>query len=414
MKTRQDVFDWLHGQLRFGIKPGLKRIGWMLNALQIEELPSIHVAGTNGKGSTVAFLRAMAMKQGLKVGTFISPYIIQFEERIMLNGEPIREHDLVQIANRVRDCAAKSPETLTEFELLTVMAWLYFHEQQPDLVIWEVGLGGRLDSTNVLQKPLATIVTSIGHDHQGILGDTLEEIALEKFGIMKPGVPMFHSLTEQRLIALLEQQGREMDAPIQDVTSLVTSIEDGADTVVKYDGMPPVTLGLTGHHQAYNGACAVAVAHYLGWKTEAIQAGLESAQHPGRYELISRQPRIVLDGAHNAEGVAALVEQLKLERDVTVLAAILADKDREAMIASLEKVADVYETTFDFPRTRTKNSLIADGARYVDWQDWLTTWLETPKSETLVVTGSLYFISEVRTYFQSLKKTACEQEEKGV
>lgn len=332
----------------------------------------------------------------------------------MLNGEPIREDDLVQIANRVRDCAAKSPETLTEFELLTVMAWLYFHEQQPDLVIWEVGLGGRLDSTNVLQKPLATIVTSIGHDHQGILGDTLEEIALEKFGIMKPGVPMFHSLTEQRLIALLEQQGREMDAPIQDVTSLVTSIEDGADTVVTYDGMPPVTLGLTGHHQAYNGACAVAVARHLGWKKEAIQAGLESAQHPGRYELVSRQPRIVLDGAHNAEGVAALVEQLKLERDVTVLAAILADKDREAMIASLEKVADVYETTFDFPRTRTKDSLIADGARYVDWQDWLATWLETPKSETLVVTGSLYFISEVRTYFQSLKKTACEQEEKGV
>lgn len=414
MKTRQDVFDWLHGQLRFGIKPGLKRIGWMLNALQVEELPSIHVAGTNGKGSTVAFLRAMAMKQGLKVGTFISPYIIQFEERIMLNGEPIREHDLVQIANRVRDCAAKSPETLTEFELLTVMAWLYFHEQHPDFVIWEVGLGGRLDSTNVLQHPLATVVTSIGHDHQGILGDTLEEIALEKFGIMKPGVPMFHSLTGERLIELLEQQGQEMDAPIQGVTSLVTSIEDGPDTVVTYDGMPPVTLGLTGHHQAYNGACAVAVARHLGWKPEAIQAGLESAQHPGRYELISRQPRIILDGAHNAEGVAALVEQLKLERDVTVLAAILADKDREAMVASLQAVANVYETTFDFPRTRTKDSLIADGARFVDWQDWLAAWLEASQSETLVVTGSLYFISEVRTYFQSLKKTACEQEEKGV
>lgn len=414
METRQDVFDWLHGQLRFGIKPGLKRIRWMLDALQVEELPSIHVAGTNGKGSTVAFLRAMAMKQGLNVGTFISPYIIQFEERIMLNGEPIREDDLVHIANRVRDCAAKSPETLTEFELLTVMAWLYFHEQQPDLVIWEVGLGGRLDSTNVLQHPLATVVTSIGHDHQGILGDTLEEIALEKFGIMKQGVPMFHSLTDERLIALLDQQGQEMDAPVQDVTPLVTSVEDGADTVVTYEGMPPVTLGLTGHHQAYNGACAVAVARHLGWRTEAIQAGLESAQHPGRYELISKQPRIVLDGAHNAEGVAALVEQLKLERDVTVLAAILADKDRAAMIASLQTVANVYETTFDFPRTRTKDSLIADGACYVDWQDWLAAWLETQKSETLVVTGSLYFISEVRTYFQSLKKIACEQEEKGV
>lgn len=316
----------------------------------------------------------------------------------MLNGEPIREDDLVQIANRVRDCAAKSPETLTEFELLTVMAWLYFHEQQPDLVIWEVGLGGRLDSTNVLQKPLATIVTSIGHDHQGILGDTLEEIALEKFGIMKPGVPMFHSLTEEPLIDLLVRQGEAMNASIHDVTPLVTSIEDGAETTVTYDGWPPVTLGLTGHHQAYNGACAVAVARHLGWRASAIQTGLEMAQHPGRYELISRQPRILLDGAHNAEGVAALVEQLKLERDVTVLAAILADKDREAMVASLQSVATVYETTFDFPRARTQQSLLEDGADYVEWKTWLAEWVRSPQTKTLVVTGSLYFISEVRNY----------------
>lgn len=404
MKTRQDVFDWLHGQLRFGIKPGLKRIEWMVNALHIDELPSIHVAGTNGKGSTVAFLRAMAMAQGLRVGTFISPYIIQFEERIMLNGEPIREEELISIANRVRDCASTSPETLTEFELLTVMAWLYFHEQQPDLVIWEVGLGGRLDSTNVLKRPLATMVTSIGHDHQGILGDTLEEIAMEKFGIMKPGVPMFHSLVDERLITLLERQGEKMDAPVHSVTSLITSIEDGTETTVMYDGLPPVTLGLTGHHQAYNGACAVATARYLGWRTEAIQRGLETARHPGRYELVMKQPRILLDGAHNAEGVAALVEQLRLEENVTVLAAILADKDREAMVAALGQVGHVYETTFDFPRTRSKASLLDDGADYVEWKEWLTDWVRTPRSTTLVVTGSLYFISEVRIHFQALQK----------
>lgn len=404
METRQDVLNWLNGQLRFGIKPGLARIEWMLEKLEIEELPSVHVAGTNGKGSTVAFLRAMAMQEGLDVGTFISPYIIQFEERIMLNGEPIREDDLVRIANRVRDIASASPETLTEFELLTVMAWLYFHEQQPDLVIWEVGLGGRLDSTNVLKRPLATIVTSIGHDHQGILGDTLEEIALEKFGIMKRDVPMFHSLTEERLIGLLDAQGKTMDAPIHDATSLVTSIEDGRETVVTYDGLPPVTLGLTGHHQAYNGACAVAVARHLGWGGTAIRSGLETAQHPGRYELVSKTPRILLDGAHNAEGVKALIEQVRLEDDVTILAAILADKDRASMVASLQTVGTVYETTFDFPRTRTKESLIEDGADYVDWKLWLNRWVKNPQSKTLVVTGSLYFISEVRTYFQGLQK----------
>ncbi|WP_070327711.1 bifunctional folylpolyglutamate synthase/dihydrofolate synthase [Exiguobacterium aurantiacum] len=400
METRQDVFEWLSGQLRFGIKPGLNRVEWMLETLQIDELPSIHVAGTNGKGSTVAFLRAMAIAEGLNVGTFISPYIIQFEERIMLNGEPIREVDLVRIANRVRDRADESPETLTEFELLTVMAWLYFHEQQPDLVIWEVGLGGRLDSTNVLKRPLATVVTSIGHDHQGILGDTLAEIAMEKFGIMKRGVPMFHSLDDAQLITLLEQQGRTMEAPVHAVMPLIESIEDGADTTVTYEGLPAAALGLTGHHQAYNGACAVAVARHLGWKTEAILIGLETAQHPGRYELISKEPRIILDGAHNAEGVAALCEQLRLEEDVTVLVATLADKDREAIIKSLGTIATVYETTFDFPRARTKDSLIEDGARYVEWKDWLAEWVRSPRSKTLVVTGSLYFISEVRTHLK--------------
>ncbi|WP_114165770.1 folylpolyglutamate synthase/dihydrofolate synthase family protein [Exiguobacterium sp. TNDT2] len=399
MLTRQDVLGWLNGQLRFGIKPGLERVAWMLEALGIEELPSVHVAGTNGKGSTVAFLRAMGMAQGLRVGTFISPYIIQFEERIMLNGEPIREEDLVRIANRVRDCAASSPETLTEFELLTVMAWLYFHEQQPDLVIWEVGLGGRLDSTNVLKRPLATVVTSIGHDHQGILGDTLEEIAMEKFGIMKSGVPMFHSLTDERLIDLLVRKGKDMNAPIRDVTPLVMAIEDGIETVVTYEGMSAVTLGLTGHHQAYNGACAVAVARQLEWSEKAIRIGLKRAQHPGRYELVSTEPRIILDGAHNPEGIAALVEQLKLEQDVTVLAAILEDKDRVAMVNSLQEVGHVHETTFDFPRARMKGRLVEDGADYVEWKEWLLDWLEKPQTSTLVVTGSLYFISEVRAYW---------------
>lgn len=398
MKTRQDVFDWLSGQLRFGIKPGLERMSWMIEQLGLEERPSIHVAGTNGKGSTVAFLRAMAMENGLSVGTFTSPYIIQFEERIMLNGEPIPEDALVAVANRVKGCADEAPETLTEFELLTMMAWCYFDDTRPDLIIWEVGLGGRLDSTNVLTHPLATIVTSIGHDHQGILGDTLEEIALEKYGIMKHGVPMFHSVEKKSLIELLHQKGDDVGSSIHDVRLLVKKIVDGADTVVTYENMPSVVLGLTGHHQAYNGACAVAVARHLGWSDEAIRRGLERAQHPGRYEVVSKCPRIILDGAHNQEGIEALVVQARHEQDVTVLTAILADKDRDAMIHTLQEVGDMYETTFDFPRARTRDHLERDGARFVEWKRWLNDWMEAPTSGTLIVTGSLYFISEVRRF----------------
>lgn len=398
MKTRQDVFDWLSGQLRFGIKPGLERMNWMIERLGLEERPSIHVAGTNGKGSTVAFLRAMAMENGLSVGTFTSPYIIQFEERIMFNGEPIPEDALVVVANRVKACADDAPETLTEFELLTMMAWCYFDDTRPDLIIWEVGLGGRLDSTNVLKQPLATIVTSIGHDHQGILGDTLEEIALEKYGIMKHGVPMFHSIEKKSLIELLHQRGDDLGSSIHDVRPIVKKIVDRVETVVTYEDLPSVVLGLTGHHQAYNGACAVAVARYLGWSDDAIRRGLERAQHPGRYELVSKRPRIILDGAHNQEGIEALVLQAKQERSVTVLTAILEDKDRDTMVHSLQQIGDVYETTFDFPRARTKEQLENDGARFVEWKAWLQNWIESPTSETLIVTGSLYFISEVRRF----------------
>jgi dihydrofolate synthase/folylpolyglutamate synthase len=256
----------------------------------------------------------------------------------------------------------------------------------------------------VLTHPLATVVTSIGHDHQGILGDTLEEIAMEKYGIMKYDVPMFHSVGEEKLIELLLQKGEDVGASVHDVRTLVAEIEDGAGTVVTYEGMPPVVLGLTGHHQAYNGACAVAVARHLGWKEEAIRFGLERAQHPGRYELVSKRPRVILDGAHNQEGIEALVMQAKQETDVTVLTAILADKDRDAMIHALQGIGDVYETTFDFPRARTKEQLERDGARFVEWKSWLSDWMEAPTSGTLIVTGSLYFISEVRTHFQSLKK----------
>ncbi|WP_215142059.1 bifunctional folylpolyglutamate synthase/dihydrofolate synthase [Exiguobacterium qingdaonense] len=399
MKTREHVFDWLSGQLRFGIKPGLERMNWMIERLGLEEHPSIHVAGTNGKGSTVAFLREMAIAEGLSVGTFTSPYIVQFEERIMLNGEPIPEEALVDVANRVKALADVAPETLTEFELLTMMAWCYFDDVRPDIILWEVGLGGRLDSTNVVKQPLATIVTSIGHDHQGILGDTLEEIAMEKYGIMKYDVPVFHRVGEGQLIDLLSQKGRDMRAPIHDVHPLVKHIESGTETLVTYEGMQPVVLGLTGHHQAYNGACAVAVARHLGWREEAIRSGLERARHPGRYELVSKRPRVILDGAHNPEGIDALVVQARQERDVTVLTAILADKDRDTMIHALQKIGDVYETTFDFPRARTKEQLERDGARFVEWIEWLNDWMETPTSETLIVTGSLYFISEVRRFF---------------
>ena len=192
MRTREDVLEWLSALLAFGIKPGLSRMEAVLAELAIDPdaIPTIHVAGTNGKGSTVAFLREMGVAEGLQIGTFTSPYIIQFEERIMLNGVPISEADLVEAANVVQAAILKLEPVIgavTEFEALTVLAFYHFHQIRPDFVIYEVGLGGLYDSTNVLKQPKAAIITSIGHDHQAILGDTLQEIALQKFGIIKQG-----------------------------------------------------------------------------------------------------------------------------------------------------------------------------------------------------------------------------------
>ncbi|WP_290755009.1 bifunctional folylpolyglutamate synthase/dihydrofolate synthase, partial [Exiguobacterium sp. UBA3491] len=204
MRTREDVLDWLSSLLAFGVKPGLERMQAMLLELQIDPdaIPTIHVAGTNGKGSTVAFLREMGIAEGLQIGTFTSPYIIQFEERIMLNGVPIAEDELVAAAIAVQAAIGHIDPalgTVTEFEALTGLAFYYFDQIRPDFVIYEVGLGGLYDSTNVFKKPFAAIITSIGHDHQAILGDTLQEIALQKFGIIKQGTPVIAGKLQEEL-----------------------------------------------------------------------------------------------------------------------------------------------------------------------------------------------------------------------
>jgi len=410
METREDVMQWLSGLMAFGIKPGLKRMNGLLGALGIDPdaVPAVHVAGTNGKGSTVAFLREMGIHQGLRIGTFISPYIIQFEERIMLNGVPIGEADLVESANAVARAIEETRKTIgqpTEFEALTAMAFHHFAKIKPDLVIYEVGLGGLYDSTNVLKHPLAAIITSIGHDHQAILGETIQEIALQKFGVIKDGTAVISGKLQEELTVPLMAYCGDRKATLtwsQEVISSYRLKDSG--TWATYEGIPETRLGLEGIHQVHNAANAVVCARQLGWSEKAIRRGLRDAKHPGRFEVVSRRPRIILDGAHNPEGIAALVERLKEEKQpVTVMCAILRDKDRTAMLDQMRTVASaIKETTFDYPRARTKEELLDDGADFVDWKTFLDGWKEDEGA--LIVTGSLYFISEVRNKRKEFSK----------
>ena len=403
MRTREDVLEWLSALLAFGIKPGLSRMEALLTELQIDPdtIPAIHVAGTNGKGSTVAFLREMGVAQGLRIGTFTSPYIIQFEERIMLNGVPISEADLVAAAVAVQEAITNIESTVgtvTEFEALTALAFYHFQQIRPDLVIYEVGLGGLYDSTNVLKHPLAAIITSIGHDHQAILGDTLQEIALQKFGIIKQKTMVIAGKLQEELTVPLMAYCGDRQATLTWSQEVIRDYRLSATgTWATYEGIPETRLGLEGVHQVHNAANAVVCAKQLGWSKTAIRRGLRNATHPGRFEIISRKPRIILDGAHNPEGVAALVERLKEEaKPVIVLCSILRDKDREAMLDQLREVTpEIYETTFDFPRARTLAELKLDGANVMELDQFFDQTDTT--NQTLIVTGSLYFISTVRT-----------------
>jgi len=407
VRTREDVLEWLSALLAFGIKPGLSRMEALLAELMIDPdtIPTIHVAGTNGKGSTVAFLREMGMAQGLQIGTFTSPYIIQFEERIMLNGVPISEPDLVAAAVAVQEAIRNIESTIgtvTEFEALTALAFYHFAQIRPDFVIYEVGLGGLYDSTNILKQPKAAIITSIGHDHQAILGDTLQEIALQKFGIIKQGTRVIAGKLQEELTVPLMAYCGDRQASLswsQEVIRHYRLSETG--TWATYEGIPETRLGLEGIHQVHNAANAVVCAKQLGWSKTAIRRGLRNAVHPGRFEIISRKPRIILDGAHNPEGVTALVERLKEEsKPVVVLCSILRDKDREAMLTQLREVtSEIYETTFDFPRARTLEELKTEGANAVELNRFFKE-VDTTR-ETLIVTGSLYFISTVRTLLKA-------------
>lgn len=424
----EDTLQWIHSLIPFGIKPGIKRMEWMLARAGHPErrIRAVHVGGTNGKGSTVSYLWHIYQEAGLKVGTFISPYFTSFNERIMVNGHPISDGDLIRAANSVYPLTkAVNAETdlgePTEFETVTMLSFVYFGKMNPcDLVIYEVGLGGRLDSTNVLY-PLVSVITNVAMDHMKWLGNTITRIAEEKAGIIKNGVGIITTAEDPDALAVIQKTSEEKksnlyimgrDFRVKSLGHDETGERFSFDSLYLHE--PDLFTHMKGGHQLKNAAAALMAAEYLRtfygiMAAEAeIRSGLEKTVWPGRFERISNKPLIVIDGAHNVQGTEALVRTLKRYypvRRMHVLYAALEDKQYERMVQIIGTAAeDLTLTTFSYPRAAESRLLYevsghSKKRENPDWKDALRRLIrETREDEGLLVCGSLYFISSVRHY----------------
>ncbi len=426
-QSYEEALKWIHSRLRLGIKPGLRRMEWMMEKLNHPEkkIPTVHIGGTNGKGSTVTYLRSILQESGLKVGTFTSPYFEHFNERISINGVAISEEDLVRITNVIKPLSDELEQTElgspTEFEVITAMSFYYFAEMNPvDLAIYEVGLGGRFDSTNIIIPHLA-IITSIGLDHINILGDSYKQIAFEKAGIIKAGVPILTAAKQREALNVIKEKAMEMDAPFHYLSEQFSienhhSLDNGErfslHTSKRYFESLEITM--LGQHQTENAALAVEAAILLADSylitEEHIRTGLKKAYWPGRFEVVSTDPFIILDGAHNEEGIDTLVAELRRRFPrwkKRLIFAALGDKKVDHMIKKLDSVAHLITfTSFDFPRAASAEELYAlsslDKKRAEgDWQKAIREEIDAlEENEMLVITGSLYFLSEAKPYIE--------------
>ncbi|MDG6126598.1 bifunctional folylpolyglutamate synthase/dihydrofolate synthase [Lactococcus formosensis] len=427
--TIETALEWIHSRLKFNIRPGLTRIEALLELLgnPEKELSMLHIAGTNGKGSTVAFTRGILEQLGLNVATFTSPFISSFGERMSINGHPIPDEKLIMYVEQLKPLveAMDKKEKLagiTEFEIITALAFRYFADEKVDVALIEVGLGGLLDSTNVIQ-PVVTAITTIGMDHMDILGDTIEKIAAQKAGIIKPHTPLVTGKIANEALAVIAQTAQKNQAQhYQYSIDYQVDILENERFNYRDDEIHLLNLekSLLGLHQIDNAALAVKLtmiyAHEVGLSLseEAIREGLRKTFWPARMEEISQEPLTILDGAHNVHAIQRLLENLKNEfsgRKITILFSALITKDITEMIKMLQTVdnSKLILTTFDYPKAlkledfahlEKENVMLAE-----DWKSTYTALKANLKEEdVLLMTGSLYFMSQIRAYILELEQ----------
>ena len=404
-----EVEEWLHSRIGLNFRSGLGRMQGAVDLLGNPEktYPIIHVTGTNGKGSTIAFMRELFVAHGKKVGTFTSPHIISIHDRICINGQPIVDEDFTRIANQVKEMEKTLLEThdqLSFFELLTLIAFLYFREQEVDLVLLEVGIGGLLDTTNVVTGEIA-VITSIGLDHQETLGDSLEEIAEQKAGIFKAGKKAVIAKLTPEAELVCQKRAKELAVELYQAGRGFTL--NAGDFSSKLVNFSQLEIGLEGAYQQENAALALETfllfmaSRGEGVEEELVRQAFKETRWAGRLERI--HPHIYLDGAHNLPALTRLVEfiQGKIQQgyQVRILFGALKRKDYQGMLGYLSEQLPQVElkvTGFDYQGSLDEKD-VAGYDLIPSYGDFISEFEEKANNQNLLfVTGSLYFISEVR------------------
>ena len=404
-----EVEEWLHSRIGLNFRSGLGRMQRAVDLLGNPEktYPIIHVTGTNGKGSTIAFMRELFVAHGKKVGTFTSPHIICINDRICINGQPITDEAFIRLANKVQEMEKTLLEThdqLSFFELLTLIAFLYFREQEVDLVLLEVGIGGLLDTTNVVTGEIA-VVTSIGLDHQETLGDSLEEIAEQKAGIFKTGKKAVIAKLAQEAELVCQKMARVLDVDLyQAGQDFTLKARDFSSSLARFSQLK---IGMEGAYQQENAALALQTfLLFMASREERVdeqlvRQALQETHWSGRLERI--RPQIYLDGAHNLPALTRLVEfiQEKIQQgyQVRILFGALKRKDYQGMLGYLSEQLPQVElkvTGFDYQGSLDEKD-VAGYDLISSYGDFIREFEEKANDQDLLfVTGSLYFISEVR------------------
>ena len=406
-----EVEKWLHSRIGLNFRSGLGRMQRAVDLLGNPEqaYPIIHVTGTNGKGSTIAFMRELFLSHGKKVGTFTSPHIVSIHDRICINGQPISDADFIRLANQVKEMEQRLLEThdrLSFFELLTVIALLYFKEQEVDLVLLEVGIGGLLDTTNVVTGEIA-VITSIGLDHQETLGDSLTAIAEQKAGIFKPGRAAVIANLAPEAQLVCQKIAEDLDVTLYQADRDFSFKSGHFSSSIA--NLSRLKLGLEGAYQEENAALALQA--FLLFMTErgekineeAIRCALKTTSWAGRLEAVTEH--IYLDGAHNLPALERLVEfiQEKIQQGYQpqILFGALKRKDYSGMLTYLtDHLPDtaLYVTSFDYQGSLEEQDL-SGYHRVASYRDFIDDLEKSAgEKDLLFVTGSLYFISEVRAY----------------
>ena len=427
-RSYQETVDWLFALQKHGIKLALSNSVLLMEIMGSphRKFSAIHVAGTNGKGSTSAFLASMLMAAGYRVGLYTSPHLVSFTERIRINNAPIPEARVVGLARRVREgynrlnAADRSgPVSPTFFEVTTAIAFTYFAEECVDIAVIEVGMGGRLDSTNVI-TPLVSVITNIDLEHTEFLGNTLEQIAAEKAGIIKSGVPVVTGAVQSGVLAVIEREAQAMGSPVYRLSRdfMPANIAAGLNPRFDYRGIKTshgaLEIGMVGRYQVDNACLALAALECLRHSAvsvdePALRRGLGQARWEGRMERVARRPDIYLDGAHNpasAEKLAASVREImQAYRKLILVIGILGDKDIRGILGPLVPLAgSVVATRPQYSRALDVPTLAAEVRKLhgsvltaETVGDAITLAKQGASADDLIlVTGSLYVVGDAR------------------